>query len=323
LALALQGLPRVDDPRVLVGHNSADDAGVFRIDDSLALVTTVDLLAPVVDDPYEYGYIAATNCLSDVYAMGGEPLVCLNVVGWPTAMKPEILGEILAGSQEAVLQSGAVVLGGHTFQDSEIRYGLAVTGRIDPDRIFTNSNARAGDDLVLTKPLGTGTIIQCTISRGAAPGRAFEEAVASMKTSNAGAAEVMRDVGANACTDITGFGFLGHTWEMASGSGVGIEIRGGSLPTFPMVLELIREGIVDGSHKMNRNSFRHGVRFETDDPTFETLLYGSETSGGLLISVDPDRTGTLVAGLKDAGLAAAAVVGSVVERHPGEVRVFR
>jgi selenide,water dikinase len=322
LALALENLPQIADDRVLVGHNNADDAGVLAVNEDLALVTTVDLLAPVVDDPYDFGYIAATNCLSDVYAMGGEPLVCLNVVGWPTAMSAGVLGEIMRGSQDAVVAAGAVVIGGHTFQDAEIRYGLAITGRIDPERIFTNSGARPGDVLVLTKPLGTGTIVTCTISRGAAPGDTFRKAVASMTTSNAAAARAMRDVGASACTDVTGFGFLGHCWEMAKGSGLGVEIRTGDIPLFPMVLELVREGIVDGSHKMNRNSFHRGIRFEAADPTFETVLHSSETSGGLLIAVESGSAEALLERLRAEGEGTAAVVGRVVEEHPGEVRVI-
>ncbi|MBN1671493.1 MAG: selenide, water dikinase SelD [Kiritimatiellae bacterium] len=321
MALALEGLPRIADPRVLVGHNHADDAGVMRIDDSLALVTTVDLLAPVVDDPREFGFIAATNCLSDVYAMGGDPLACLNVVGWPTAMSPDVLGEIMAGGQEAVVQAGAVVIGGHTFQSAEIRYGLAITGRIDPARIYTNTGARPGDALILTKPLGTGTVIQCAISRGAAPEEAFKAAVASMKTSNATAAAAVRELGANACTDVTGFSFLGHGWELAAASKVGIRIDAAALPTFPMVRELILAGIVDGSHKMNMNSFQQGVRFERDDPALATLLYSSETSGGLLIAVAHDDAGPLLARLHEAGLPNAAVVGTVVAQPPGVVTV--
>jgi selenide,water dikinase len=322
LALALDGLPRIADDRVLVGHNNADDAGVLAMSEELALVTTVDLLAPVVDEPYDFGYIAATNCLSDVYAMGGEPLACLNVVGWPTKMSATILGEILRGSQDAVVAAGAAVIGGHTFQDAEIRYGLAVTGRIAPDGICTNAGARAGDALVLTKPLGTGTIVACSISRGAAPGDTHRMAVASMKTSNAAAARAMREVGASACTDITGFGFLGHAWEMAKASGLGLEIRTADIPLFPMVLELVREGIVDGSHKMNRNSFHRSIRFEAADPAFETVLHSSETSGGLLVAVAPDAADALRARLRGAGAGEAAVVGRVVEEHPGEVRVL-
>jgi selenide,water dikinase len=321
LALALTNLPKVDDPRILVGHNSADDAGVLKIDSSLALVTTVDLLAPIVDDPYEYGFIAAINCLSDIYAMGGEPLVCLNVVGWPTSKSPEVLGDILRGGQDAVLQAGAFVLGGHTFQDSEIRYGLAVTGRIDPQRIYTNSNAQSGDALILTKPLGTGTVVQCSISRGSAPNETAQKALTSMKTSNASAAKVMREVGAHACTDVTGFGFLGHCCEMAMGSAVGLEISTKMLPIFPMVYGLIKEGIVDGSHKMNMNSFQKAVRFEGDDPLFETLLYSSETSGGLLMAVDPATTEEMLAALKGSGMHEASVVGTVVKDHAGVVYV--
>ncbi|MCP3858750.1 MAG: selenide, water dikinase SelD, partial [Phycisphaeraceae bacterium] len=297
MALALECLPSIPDSRVLVGHNNADDAGVFTVDDDLALVTTVDLLAPVVDDPHEFGYIAATNCLSDIYAMGGEPLVCMNIVGWPTAMPSETLGEILKGSQAAVVAAGAAVVGGHSYQDSEIRYGLSVTGRIDPARIFKNSAARAGDVLVLSKPLGTGTVVQCAISRGAAPGDSFRAVTDSMKTSNAIPAKAMREVDASACTDITGFGFLGHCWEMAEGSGLGIVVHTSRLPLFPNVVDLVREGIVDGSHKMNRNSFRRGVRFEASEPIYETVLYSSETSGGLLISVHPESVDPLLAAL--------------------------
>lgn len=311
----------MNDPRVLVGLDTADDAGILKIDDSMALVTTVDLLAPIADDPYEYGYIAATNCLSDIYAMGGDPLVCLNVVGWTMSKPPEILGEILKGSQAAVMESGALVLGGHTFQDSEIRFGLAVTGRIDPGRIFTNAASRPGDDLILTKPLGTGTVIACAISRGAAPGEAGEAAMASMKTSNASASAAMRELGAHACTDITGFGFLGHAYEMAAGSGVGFELRASHLPAFPSVRDLIAQGIVDGSYKMNRNSFADGVRFEGANPVEEKLLFASETSGGLLLSVDPRATEAMLARLRGAGLESACVVGSAVAGHPGVVVV--
>ena len=321
MELALKGVKPIVDPRILVGNNNADDAGILQIDESLALVTTVDVLAPVVNDPYEFGAIAATNCLSDIYAMGGDPLVCLNVVGWPTSMDPEILGEIMKGSQDAVLAAGAVTLGGHTFQSPEIRYGLSVTGRIDPKRIFTNTAARPGNDLVLTRPLGAGTVIQCMVSRGKAPDDTYKATLAAMKSSNGIAATVMRRVGATACTDVTGFGFLGHCWEMANGSGMGITIRAGALPVFPRVPDLIREGIVDGSHKMNMNSFKHGVRVETSDPVFQTLLYSAETSGGLLIAVDKTSSAEMVAGLHAAGLTEAAVIGTVTTDHPRTVVV--
>lgn len=278
-------------------------------------------MAPVVDDPYDFGYISAINCLSDVYAMGGDPFVCLNVVGWPTSMDPDILGDILKGSQDAVLQSGAVTLGGHTFQSSEIRYGLAITGRINPNRIYSNSDARANDDLILTKPLGTGTIIQCTISRGSVPDSAFQETIKSMKTSNASASKVMLKTECHACTDITGFGLIGHCSELASGSGFGLEINTGSLPIFPLVKELISEGVIDGSHKMNMNSFEAKAKFDGVYPVFEKILYNSETSGGLLIAASPESSNDIISQLHKEGLTAAAVIGKVVEDHPGIIHI--
>lgn len=321
MTLALKDLPAIDDPRVLVGHNRADDAGVLKLEEDFALVNTVDLLAPVVDDPFDFGFIAAVNCLSDIYAMGGEPLVCLNVVGWPTRLPPDVLGAILQGSEQAVRESGAVVLGGHTFQGDEIRFGLAVTGRIDPRRVFTNAGAKKGDALVLTKPLGTGTVVACSVSRGAAPADTYAETLASMKTSNGSAARAMREADASACTDITGFGFLGHASELAAGSERGLEIHASALPVFPGVRDLLAESIVDGSHKMNRNSFLDRVRFEGVDANEEILLFSSETSGGLLIAVDPSRADELLSRLHDAGLERASRIGSVTEGPAGQVTV--
>lgn len=285
------------------------------------MVSTVDIMAPVVDDPYDFGFIAAINCLSDIYAMGGDPIVCLNVVGWPTSMDADILGDILKGSQDAVLKAGAVTLGGHTFQSSEIRYGVAITGRIDPNKIYTNSNARVGDDLILTKSLGTGIVIQCAVSRGSAPEDAYKAAITSMKTSNASAARVMRKIGGHACTDITGFGFIGHCGEMAIGSKVGIEIKAESIPIFPMVCELIKEGVIDGSHKMNMNSFQQNVQFGDVDSVYEKILFSSETSGGLLMSVEPCNTDAILKELHEDGLCSASVIGRVVKDHPGVIRV--
>ncbi len=279
-------------------------------------------MAPVVDDPYDFGYIAAINCLSDIYAMGGEPIVCLNVVGWPTSMDPDILGDILKGSQDAVLQSGAVTLGGHTFQSAEIRYGIAITGRINPNKIYSNCDAKAGDDLILTKPLGTGTVIMCAVSRGSVPEETFRETLTSMKTSNASAAKVMHQTDCHACTDITGFGLIGHSSELAAGSGLGLEIRADSLPIFPLVRELVSEGIVDGSHKMNMNSFQDKVKFDSVDPVYEKILYNSETSGGLLIAAPPESTDALLAQLHKAGLESAAVIGKTVKEHAGEIRII-
>jgi len=322
LALALSGLPQVADERVLVGNNNADDAGIFRIADDRALVHTVDLLAPVVNDPYTFGKIAATNCLSDIYAMGGTPLSALNVVGFPRSMDAHILGDILKGGQDAISEAGAVVLGGHTFQSDEILYGLAITGEIHPDEIFTNDNAQIGDLLVLTKPIGTGTIINTVISRGAAPENALKTMIDSMVTSNKSAAEAMKRAGAHAATDITGFGFAGHSCEMASGSDVGIELYAQSIPTFDVVLDLIRDGIIDGSSNMNKGSFEKYIKIKEEVPSeYHTLLYSSETSGGLLISIAESKAETLLDDLHSSGLKDAAVVGEVVADHPGRISV--
>ena len=324
MALALSHLPPVSDERVLVGTGTADDAGVFQIAPDRALVHTVDLLAPVVDDPYTFGQIAAINCLSDVYAMGGEPFAALNVMGYPPEMGPDILSEILHGGQDAAQKAGTVVLGGHTFQSDEIRYGLAVTGEISPDEIYTNAGAQVGELLVLTKPLGTGTVINTLISRGAAPAGLYQATVDSMTTSNRSASLAMRRVKAHACTDITGFGFLGHTWEVASASNVGINIHTSQIPTFNNVLNLIRDGIIDGSHKMNRNSFDENVIFAEDISAEEQiLLYSSETSGGLLIAVPEEKVQSLLDDLHSNGLEAASVVGEVVDEHHGSIKVLK
>ncbi len=287
-----------------------------------ALVQTVDILAPVVDDPYTFGKVAATNCLSDIYAMGGSPLSALNVAGFPRSMDPEILGEILRGGQDAMTDAGAVVLGGHTFQSDEIRYGLAITGEIHPDKIYTNDKAQVGDRLILTKPLGTGTVINCVISRGAAPGKVYQQMVDSMIISNRSATDVMKRVGTHACTDITGFGFAGHTWEMASGSNVGIRIYAHALPTFDRVLDLIREGIIDGSSNMNKNSFSKNITIKENVLSeYHTLIYSSETSGGLLIAVPEDQAEIAIAELHAVGLEMAAIVGEVTDDYPGVIEV--
>ena len=324
MALALAKVPQIQDDRILVGSNNADDAGVFRIAPDRALVHTVDLLAPVVNDPYTFGRIAAVNSLSDVYAMGGIPLVALNVIGFPASLDPEVVGEILRGGQDAVVEDGAVVLGGHTFQDAEIRYGLAVTGEISPDEIYTNSGCKTGDLLILTKPLGTGTVIQAMMTRGVVPEELYRTVVASMTTSNRKASELMRKHRASACTDITGFGFLGHCWEMAEASGLGAEIWFDKLPTFPKVLDLIREGVIDAGVKMNRNSFEQNVIFTDEaDVHIQTLLFASETSGGLLISVAEDKAGILLDELTGSGVEQSAVVGKVTDLNLGKVKVYK
>src|SRR5688572_6673421 len=216
----LQGLPRLDHPDVIVGTETNDDAGVFRLRADLAIVNTVDFFTPIVDDPYLFGQVAAANALSDVYAMGGEPCTALNIVGFPKGkMEIEVLREILRGGADKAHEAGVVVIGGHSLIDAEIKYGMAITGTIHPDRVIRNVGARDGDVLVLTKPLGTG-IITTAIKRQAATARSMEAAIASMSTLNRDASTIMREFTVHACSDITGFGLLGHGQEMASGSGV-------------------------------------------------------------------------------------------------------
>ncbi len=320
MALALSDLPSVNDPRILVGSNTADDAGVIRISDDLALVHTVDVFAPVVDDPFTFGKIAAINSISDVYAMGGKPVATLNIIGFPGDLGTEVLGEILRGAQDVVLEAGAVPMGGHTFQDSEVRFGLAVTGTVPPDRIITNAGAKPGDKLLLTKKLGTGTVVQATMTRGVVTETLYRECVGSMMRSNRRTSELMVDY-ANACTDITGFGFLGHCWEIAVASGVGVRLNAGALPIFPKVVELIGDGVVDAAVKQNRNSFENYVSFSKDvNDTYRTVLFSSETSGGLLMAVPEVKAQKLMENLQKEG-ELVAIVGDIVSDHLGIIVV--
>jgi len=316
----LNGLPAFSDPRILVGTSTADDAGVISLTPELALVHTVDVFAPVVDDPYTFGRIAAVNSLSDIYAMGGDPLAALNVAGFPGNLDSSVLTDILRGGQDAMLEAGAAPLGGHTFQSSEVRYGLAVTGVIHPDRIITNANARPGDRLVLTKPIGCGTIVQAIMTRGAVNCRILEECRASMLRSNRTASQIMRRY-ARACTDVTGFGLLGHLQEMMEGSDVGAELFVSELPIFEGVLDLIREGVVDSGVKPNRNSFETNVEFAAEvQVEMQTLLFGAETSGGLLIAAPPQHSSDLCRELRNCGCLSAEI-GVVTNAPKGKVKV--
>jgi selenide,water dikinase len=322
LALALSRLPEINDPRVIVGSNTADDACVFQISPDRALVHTVDIFAPVVDDAYTFGRIAAINSLSDIYAMGGKPLSAMNVLGIPCSIESEVISDILRGGQDVIVDAGAAMLGGHTFQDSEVKYGLAVTGVISPDRIYTNCGANPGDVLVLTKRLGTGTIIQAMITRGVIPDAVYKMVVDSMLSSNRRASELMQKYETSACTDITGFGFLGHAWEMAEASKVGMTVYCDKLPIFPLAMDLIREGVVDAGVKMNRNSFEKMIDFGADVPLeYQSLMYNSETSGGLLITLPADQAGELVDALMKEGCDSATIIGEVIEGNPGRIIV--
>jgi selenide,water dikinase len=312
----LRDLPKGDDPNVLVGTETCDDAGVYRLTDELALVQTIDFFPPVVDDPYLYGQIAAANALSDVYAMGGTPKTALNLVGFPDDKLPlTLLGEIIRGGLERCRAAGCSVIGGHTVRDAEIKFGYAVTGLVHPQQILTNADARPGDKLVLTKPLGTGFITTAHKARDCPP-EAFDAAAASMVMLNRGACEAMRAVGAHSATDITGFGLAGHACEMATGSGTTIVLDLPALPLLPRVGELVRRGYFTRASKTNAAYVAPSLRIEgKPDPVRLAVFYDAQTSGGLLIAVPADRADELVRLAQEKGCPDAAIVGAVTERQ--------
>ncbi|HEY2477081.1 MAG TPA: selenide, water dikinase SelD [Candidatus Cybelea sp.] len=298
------------DARVLVGYESSDDAGVYQLQDGLALVQTVDFFPPIVDDPYDFGRIAATNAFSDVYAMGGVPISALNIAAFPEDLDLRILARILEGGSSVARAAGVAILGGHTIKDAEPKYGLAVTGLVDPARMITNARAQAGDALVLTKPLGTG-ILTTALRRGAIAPHELEEAVALMTTLNEGAARAMIAANAHAATDVTGFGLLGHGENLARASRVRLVISAGAVPLMRRVWDLIAEGIVPGGTRHNALTHASFTEFAPAvSQTMRTALSDAQTSGGLLISVHPDRVETLLAALR-ARDATGAVIGEV------------
>jgi len=273
-------------PDLLVGYNTADDAGVFRINDRQALVQTVDFFPPIVDDPFDFGRIAAANALSDIYAMGGRPLTALNIVCFPSDDMPiEILSQVLRGGSEKIEEAGAVVVGGHSIKDKELKFGIAATGLIDPTRIITNSHAQVGDRLYLTKPLGTG-LITTGIKRNAVGAELAAIVTAQMAQLNKKASELMLRFGAHAATDVTGYGLLGHALEMARASRVTIRIYSERLPLMPEVLKLAEAGMIPGGSKANREYVQSYAAIpETVDENLVLVMFDAQTSGGLLIAI--------------------------------------
>jgi selenide,water dikinase len=290
---------------------------VYRLDGERAIVETVDFFTPVVDDPYWFGRIAAANAFSDVWAMGGRPLFALNVVGWPVGKLPmEMLGEVLRGGAESARLAGAPVLGGHSIDDPEPKYGMAVTGLVHPDRILRNVGARPGDVLLLTKPLGSG-IVTTAIKRGVAPPALAERAIEVMAALNRAAGEALAASGAvHALTDVTGFGLLGHAWEMAEGSGVALRIRAGAVPVLEGVHELAARDVVPGGSKANLKWVTPQLAVDPAlPPTAAIVLADAQTNGGLLAAVPADRADEVVAALRAADVV-AAVVGEVLAGPP-------
>jgi selenide,water dikinase len=313
-------LARQHDPNVLVGFDTADDAGVYKISAAQALVQTVDFFTPIVDDPFTFGQIAATNSLSDVYAMGGRPLSALAIVCFPEKGDLDVLEQILAGGLAKMMEAGCAVIGGHSVRDPEIKFGYAVTGMIDPGRVWANSTARMGDKLILTKALGTG-VISTAIKRGEAQQRWIDSAVKSMTTLNVKAAEVAAAFNVHAATDITGFGLIGHLREVAKGSGLSVRIRAASVPVLEGALDCVRAGFIPGGLNANREFAECLVGYEGDIPEeIKTILFDPQTAGGLLLSVAGDDAGALVTALEKAGVPAIEI-GEVAAQSKPLIRV--
>lgn len=306
----------------MVGLETSDDAGVYQLNDEVALVQTVDFFTPIVDDPFTFGQIAAANALSDVYAMGGTPLTALNLVAFPIkALSLSILKEILRGGLSKMEEAGVALIGGHTVEDPEIKYGLSVTGIVHPNKILTNAKAKVGDQLVLTKPLGTG-IISTALKGGMASEDAVKRMVESMITLNRKASEKMRTFGANACTDITGFSFIGHALEMAIASQVGMVIQSKNIPIFQEAMEYSRLGLIPGGAHSNRQFFSCRAEVHSNVPALLIdILYDPQTSGGLLISLPTDGAERLVETLKKEGDLYSSIVGQVVEEPRGKIQI--
>jgi len=318
----LHELPKFKNPDLLVGTETSDDAGVYRLGPDLAIVNTVDFFTPIVDDPYIFGQISATNSLSDVYAMGGEPKTCMNIVCFPKGkMDIEVLGEILKGGAEKVKEAGAVVIGGHSIIDEEIKFGMAVTGVIHPDKIMRNVGVQEGDALILTKPLGTG-IITTALKKGKASEESVDEAVKSMTTLNAAAAQVARRHPIHACSDVTGFGILGHALEMASGSDVTLVIESAKMPLLRGTPRLAEKGYITGGCKRNKEYLNDKMAIDKNirEGLVEAAL-DPQTSGGLLFAIAKRHATKLLEDLHAAGVSHATEVGYATSLQKSWVRL--
>ena len=315
-------MPKIKNPNVLVGFNLADDAGVYKIRDDLALVQTVDFFPPVVDDPYDFGAIAAANALSDIYAMGGKPLSALNIVGYPPqSLSLSVLDEILRGGADKASEADVVIIGGHTIKTKEPIYGMAVTGTIHPDKIVTNAQAKIGDSLVLTKPLGIG-IITTAIKKGQVEEKWVAEAVKIMAFLNKSASEAMLSVGINACTDITGYGLLGHLCELVQASKVGAKIFLSKVPVIDFAWELAKRKIVPGGTLANLKFIEKKVDWEGEiKEEAKLILSDAQTSGGLLISVPKEKEKKLLDRLISKGVPNPVVIGEIIEDRRCRIQV--
>jgi len=312
----------MSNPDVILGMETLDDAGVYRLADDLAIIQTIDFFTPIVDDAYMFGQIAAANALSDVYAMGGRPLTAMNMLCFPLeTLGPTVLEDILRGGMDKIHEADVVLIGGHSVDDSELKYGLSVTGTIHPDKLVSNSGARPGDTIILTKPIGTG-IINTAIKAGLVSDELIDRISKSMATLNRKASELMQENGVHACTDITGFGLLGHAAQLAERSQVSLEFDLAAIPRFPEVAMLARQGLCPGGLYRNKEYFLNKVTFEGSIPEHvQDILFDAQTSGGLLIFLEPPRAETLLSQLHSAGITEAAAIGRVTAESPGTITV--
>ncbi len=308
----MEKLPQNKDPNLLVGYHTSDDAGIYRLSDDLAIVTTADFITPPVDDPYIYGQIAAANAISDVYAMGGRPVTCLNLVAFPSKkLAPEMLHQIIAGALSKITESGAVLAGGHSIEDDEPKFGLSVTGVVHPDRYWTNCGARPGDVLVLTKPIGSGVLFNANLKKWVSP-VAFNACIGHLISLNKKAAEVMADFEIHAATDITGFGLAGHALEMARGSNACITFNSEALPVMDEAYEMYRRGMSTGVNAHNHKLVKDYTRIEKEMPPWrKEIFYDPQTSGGLLAALPADQGDALVQALHRNKIPHARRIGEV------------
>lgn len=315
LAGILKNLPKFADPNLLVGIETSDDGAIYRLNDEMALIQTLDFFTPVVDDPYIFGQIAAANALSDIYAMGGEPRIALNIVAFPNCVNPEILGKILAGGADKVKEAGAVLAGGHSIQDDEPKYGLSVTGLVHPDRIFKNCGAVPGDVLILTKPLGTG-IVNTAVKADIASAEAKEEVIRVMTSLNKKAKRVIEKYEIHSCTDITGFGLAGHSLEMAEGSKVTFHIYKDKLPVQAAAPTLARMGFVPAGAYHNQSFMEDRIGLYKVEEYLADIFFDPQTSGGLLISVASETAEKILADFEAVGMETPyAVIGHVTKQE--------
>jgi len=322
LDLILKDVSLKKDENLLRGIEGSEDAAVYRLTDELAIVQTVDFFTPIVNDPYLFGQIAAANSLSDVYAMGADPLTAMNLVMFNPEIGLDVLQEIIRGGRDKVEESGAIVVGGHTVEDKEPKFGLSVTGTVYPDRFISNSNAKVGDKLVLTKPIGMG-ILATALKGELVEEEDIMEAINSIRTLNKDAALAMREVGVNSCTDVTGFGLLGHLMEMLLGSGVSAVVWADAVPKFKRAFEFAEMGLVPAGACSNRKYVGDRVQFSSKvNEIVQDILFDPQTSGGLLISISAERCDDLIKELEKRDVPTRAVIGEIVEKEPGKIEVI-